>query len=202
MTDQFKERLLVALKEEVAAREPARPVRSHRRKFMLAGALAAVAVAAGVVGVPSLTEDPAYAVDREPDGTIRIQLAWDLEPEDTERIEDRLEFFGVPSVVDLLGTGQDCARPRGVFVGGGADADGNIGGPDGLVIEESWWDEEAGLPHIDWRIDPDLIGDGQSLLVELHYERSGDAQLFYGSAWVMEGTADPCVIVPGGAFGE
>ncbi|GIG69514.1 hypothetical protein [Phytomonospora endophytica] len=192
MADPFKERLLVALKEEVASREPARPARSHRRKYALAAGFAAVVAGAAIVGVPMLGEDPAYAVEREPDGTIKVKAGFDIEPADAAAIQRKLEFFGVPAVVDLLRGGEDCAGPRGAYVG---DEDGSP--PDGFITQTDSGFDDDDWSHWNYRIDPSRLEPGQTLVWEIHTHGEGDSKGVTGDVWIVEGPVRPCEIVPG-----
>lgn len=193
MKDTFQENLLVAIREEVETRE-ARPVRSHRRKWMYAAAATAVAAGVGVVGVPMLSAGPAYAVDREPDGSIRVHVTEDLDHDDLDALEAKLRFFGVNAEVDWLGNGEDCAEPRAAYVG---DPDM---GPAGLF--ESVPAKAPQDDGWDWIIHPEFVGEGRTLVWEVQVARGEEWAFIKSDIRVAVGPVAPCEIVPGPVTGD
>jgi len=185
MKDTFQENLLVAMREEVETRE-ARPVRSHRRKWTVAAAATAMAAGVGVVGVPMLGEAPAYAVDREPDGSIRVHVTEAVDRADLDALEAKLRFFGLSAEVDWLGNGQDCAEPRADYVG---DPDLGPGALfQSLPGEDDGWD---------WLIHPEYIASGQTLVWEVQVARGDEWAVIKSDVRVAEGSVAPCEIVSG-----
>ncbi|WP_329086318.1 MULTISPECIES: hypothetical protein [unclassified Streptosporangium] len=95
------------------ARTPGLPGLSGRR-LALGGAVAVMAVVASLVA-PTLIGSavPAYAVIKNPDGTITIEFRDRFYIKDFhKRLQEDLRAFGVPTVVDLLPTGKMCKEPR------------------------------------------------------------------------------------------
>ncbi|GLZ80294.1 hypothetical protein Afil01_51010 [Actinorhabdospora filicis] len=190
MTDPFQEKLLTALKEDIASRDavPAAP-RSHRRRWLLGAGLATAALA-GVtaVALPQVGGGAAYAVEREPDGSIKIALdKWALTPADIEGFENKLESYGVPAEVDWLDNGQGCAHPRGNEVG------------DPFTPPGPLWAVEPGEDGEDdfWRIRPEYLRPGQTLVWELQVIHLDGGTTLSNKITVVEGPVAPCVIVPG-----
>ncbi|WP_149824614.1 hypothetical protein [Streptomyces tailanensis] len=120
MNTTFEERLLAELKREVVLRAaeapaPRRVVTSRRVGLALAACGAAAAV---VVALPGSGTTPAYAVEKNADGTVTLTLN-DL---NISRAEQRnlvraLEKAGVHTqVTELPGTTR-CAEPRGEQTG-------------------------------------------------------------------------------------
>jgi hypothetical protein len=119
----FEEHLLAQLKNVVATRAvdsavpmTGRSTRRPRRRLVLAGgAVIAVAAVAAVAG-PSmfgLHTSAAYAVERDPDGSIRVSIYDYRNPKGLQR---RIEAFGVKAAVDYLPAGMTCQEPRADFV--------------------------------------------------------------------------------------
>ncbi|WP_117214823.1 hypothetical protein [Allorhizocola rhizosphaerae] len=101
----FEERLLTELKKVVAEREPA-PART-RFAWRLALVPAAVVAVTAMVLVPH--DAPAYAVQRQPDDTIRVEIT---RLDDASGLKRSLERAGIPAVVDYLPPGKTCKKPR------------------------------------------------------------------------------------------
>jgi hypothetical protein len=95
------------------ARTPGLPGLSGRR-LALGGAVAVTAVVVSLVA-PTLigSEAPAYAVIKNPDGTITIEFRDRFYIEDfSKRLQEDLRASGVPTVVDFLPTGKMCKESR------------------------------------------------------------------------------------------
>jgi hypothetical protein len=122
-THNFEERLLAELERVVATRAAdgtspasARSTRSPRRRLVLVGgAVVAVAAVGAAVADPELfgLGTPAYAVARDPDGSIRVSVYDFRDPKGLQR---RIEAFGVKAAVDYLPAGMTCQEPRADFV--------------------------------------------------------------------------------------
>lgn len=99
----FEERILLELKAEIAA-QAARRRRARAARRLVAGAAVTGLAAAAAVGVPLLTgtEPPAYALSRNPDGSIRVQIN---EFRDPGRLEADLARHGVSADVTYLEPG-------------------------------------------------------------------------------------------------
>ncbi|GLH99986.1 hypothetical protein [Phytohabitans aurantiacus] len=119
----YEERLLAELRGVVAERAtstaaPVRTFRASRPRARFAvglGAAAALAIAAGIGG-PALLgagDGPAFAADKDPDGSIRIYIR---EYSDPKGLQERLRQLGVDAVVDYVPNGKQCREPRATYV--------------------------------------------------------------------------------------
>lgn len=105
----FEERLLVELRNTMMAEPVERG--GHRRRFVLAGGIAAVALAAAVTaGVVSLSAgtQPAYAVTKSADGSVTVEID---SLTDAAGLQAKLEAVGVKAVVEYLPAGKMCKQP-------------------------------------------------------------------------------------------
>lgn len=87
-----------------------------RKRF--AWGLAAAAIAAGVtVAMPDgPTTTPAYAVEKNADGTLTVSvrdLDWHGDPEQFERLAKKIRAAGFTAIVDKVPPGKRCALDRG-----------------------------------------------------------------------------------------
>ena len=107
----FEERLLVELRDVVAA-EPIESGRRRRspRRLALAGGLAAVVAAAAIGGVLFLSAgtQAAYAVTKNADGSVTVEID---SLTDAAGLEAKLQAAGVPAVVEYLPVGKMCRQP-------------------------------------------------------------------------------------------
>lgn len=111
----FENRLLLELRALVAeapAGTPAVASSSRRRQprlAVLAGAVAVVAVSAAA-GIPLLSggTTPAYAVSRNQDGSVTVEVA---SLKDAAGLEQKLREAGIPAVVQYLPPGKACEQP-------------------------------------------------------------------------------------------
>lgn len=114
----FEERLLVELKRVVAEGQgttvPEKAGRGRRRGWKPGLALAGGALALGIAGIFLLPMglvgkgSPAYAVTRQSDGTIRVEIR---EFEDPDGLRRRLAEEGITVHIDYLPEGKMCDRP-------------------------------------------------------------------------------------------
>lgn len=189
MTDRnkFEERLLTELRQ-VAAERPEPAVERTRWKpatFALGGGTLAVAVAAVAVVIiagSGGTTTSAYAVERETDGSVTVEIS---SLEDADGLEAELNDVGIPAEVDYrpaetipCGPGAELPRtaaPEAVELT--RDADGNVEvrkagePPAGVVPAEAVPAGAKGItvksvkarPATAVRIEPGAIKDGQKL---------------------------------------
>ncbi|WP_283139827.1 hypothetical protein [Rhizohabitans arisaemae] len=110
----FEEQVLMDLKVEFAARAERR--RRTVRRVFVGAAVAGLAAAAAIV-VPLLTgmQSPAYAVTKDTDGTISVQIK---EFKGADKLELDLAKMGVPADITYLKPGKGCQKDRGQLVGG------------------------------------------------------------------------------------
>jgi len=117
----FEDRLLVELRNMVEREPVERGRRLPRRRFALAGGLAAVAAAAAIAGVLVLSAgtQAAYAVTKNADGTVTVEID---SITDAAGLQAKLQAAGVNAVVEYLPEGKMCAQPW--FTPAGAAAHG------------------------------------------------------------------------------
>jgi hypothetical protein len=188
-----EERLLVELKAIVAARAAeAAPAgatvhapRRYRRGLVLA--LAAVAALAAALAVlPGLLADnhPAFAAEREPDGSIRIQI-WEYW--NAKGLGARLRSLGVNAVVDVIPNGQRCRQPRAAQQD---PASGRV-----LQAAEPRHDEMGAFI-----LHPELIKPGETFVLEITVTgdpRPGHNASMYSTDYIAIGPVAPCDPVSG-----
>lgn len=150
----YEQRLLTELRGVVAEQPATAPARVRPRRRLAAGLAAAAALAvAGAVGAPVLLgagDQPAYAAEREPDGSIRILIR---EFRDAKGLQARLRQLGVAAVVDYAPYGKQCREPRATY----------------LPYDKMPRDLLPHLPTKDGeerhlKLRPDLIGAGQTFV--------------------------------------
>ncbi|MEU7895456.1 hypothetical protein AB0B45_21695 [Nonomuraea sp. NPDC049152] len=186
----FEEYLLMELKAEIVARRERRR-RAGRR--LLAGAAVAGLAAAAAIAVPLLTgsETRAYAVTRNADGTIRVEVN---EFRDADKLEKDLEAMGVVAAIDYVKPGKKCQRDRGTPVDGGK----------GKTFEE--WQKSVSYKAAHPReagvdIDPKYVAKGNTLVMEFtenEDQTSGPEKpraLWRFKAMVVTGAVKPCAAV-------
>ncbi|MFC4111718.1 hypothetical protein [Nonomuraea zeae] len=176
---RFEEQLLTDLKNEMNARNE----RSRRvgRRLLTGAAVAGLAAVAGVA-VPLLTgSEPAYAVSKNANGTVTVELK---EFRDADQLEQDLKDMGVTADVTYLKPYTKCQSDRGTLVGGGYDT------------PEEWREsvhyKVARPGPKSFVIDPRYVGKGQTVVLEFTENPKGPikAQL---NASVIEGSVKPCV---------
>ncbi|MEV5708788.1 hypothetical protein [Actinoallomurus sp. NPDC052274] len=190
----FEDRLLMELKNVVAARVPAegerRPARqpTFRRRWGMAGV--AVLAAAGVaVGLPiALGENgtKANAVEREPDGSIRIYVRDFRHPEVIER---KLRDFGVKSNVTFLPEGKNCKEPRAALM---RDDD-----PRRSYLLQ-WADNAPTGADQYLRLAAKAIKPDETFVFTLWYAEQGETAASTSVGDLATGPVRPCQVVSGG----
>ncbi|MEV4218973.1 hypothetical protein [Nonomuraea sp. NPDC049725] len=185
---RFEEQILMELKAEMTARAE----RRHRtRRRLFTGAAVAGLAAVTAIAVPLLTgsEQPAYAVAENADGTINVQLN---EFRDADKLERDLERMKVPADITYLKPGKSCEGNRGKIVGGASPEE----------WEGSASDKAVRLrPGKGLTIDPRHVGTGQTLVMAFTERNDGAAEAakpavqWQLAAYVVEGPVKPCVVV-------
>ncbi|MFJ2030521.1 hypothetical protein [Streptosporangium sp. NPDC087985] len=183
----FEERILMELKAEITARAERRR-RTGRRLFT--GAAVAGLAAAAAIAVPLLTgsEQSAYAVTKNADGTINVKLN---EFRDADKLEQDLKRMGVFADITYLKPGKSCKGNRGEIVGGGSPEE----------WKDSASDKAARLRLTGLEIDPRYVGKGQTLVMTFSENKdrtSGPKKPgveWTFSAYVVNGQVKPCVVV-------
>ncbi|WP_248965928.1 hypothetical protein [Sphaerisporangium perillae] len=181
----FEEQLLMDLKAEFTARENRRR-RAGRRVFL--GVAAGIAAAAAIaVPLVTGTESPAYAVSKNDDGTISVQVN---EFKDADKLEQDLKKMGVTADVTYLKLKKTCAMDRGTLVGGTPK-----------TIQE--WGDSIHHKVVDVNgekveIQPQYIGKGQTLVMEIAESGrvpEGPRALLRFRGLLVEGQVKPCTVI-------
>ncbi|MDN3352080.1 hypothetical protein [Actinomadura sp. DC4] len=188
----FEEHLLTELRHVVAARPADEPApmpgpatRRPRRRLVLAGGAVIVATAAVTVADPSLLgmhTSPAYAVERDPDGSIRISINDYRDPKGLQR---RIDSFGVKAAVDYLPAGMTCQDSRADFVPPGRM-------PRAMVD----WAPLGGKDHY-FKIHPEYIRPGQTFVYTVQVSTSPHHRGQRAAIRLANGPVAPCDPVPG-----
>jgi hypothetical protein len=188
----FEEHLLTELRHVVAARpadEPAsmtRPAsRRPRRRLVLAGGAVIVATAAVTVADPSLFgmhASPAYAVERDPDGSIRISI---YDYRDPKGLQQRIDSFGVTAAVDYLPAGMTCQDSRADFVP-----------PNRMPREMVDWAPLSSKDHY-FKVHPQYIKPDQTFVYTVQISTNAHHRGQRAAIRLANGPVAPCNPVPG-----
>ncbi|MER7503046.1 hypothetical protein AB0L05_08015 [Nonomuraea pusilla] len=181
---RFDEQLLMDLKAEIKDRVERRG-RLTRRLY--AGSAVALLATAAAFAVPLLTgtESPAYAVSKNADGTVRVEIN---EFKDADRLERDLGAAGVRADISYLPPGKECKEGRGKTVGRVVAL-----GPDSGAVSRM---RDGGLD-----IDPRLIGEDETLVLvfagndEETAETKKRKVLWSLTARMITGQVGPCVAI-------
>ncbi|WP_052424111.1 hypothetical protein [Nonomuraea candida] len=178
----FKDKLLLELRAE-ATKVTWEPVPAHpSRRYVLAGAgLVVVAAAAMVVtSMPLLPSTPAFAVEKNSDGTVTVRIHELIE---SEELEKRLAEAGVKAVIDYLPDGQQCQMDRGEIVPAPVNP------------------LQRTADYGTWLIDPKSLAPDETLLIRMSFKDNDPAKGFGGGVGKIRGPVAPCVPVPMGTRG-
>jgi hypothetical protein len=212
-TTSFEDRLLAELRQVVAANPrpttvaSGRPAlaRRWRRPLMVAGGLAAAAVAsATVIGFGEDGGATAWAVTPNDDGTVTVVI---YSLSDADGLERQLRDAGVPADVKYLPPGKKCADPApgaphpgefGWTTARGGEGEGLPTG--GVAGEAPWGAMETGTDDdgsIAFTINP--VPEGQNLAITTQArQHEADGLVLEESAVRVEyfqGDQSPCVVV-------
>jgi hypothetical protein len=119
----FEDRLLVELRAIVAARPAPEAIRSQparrvpRARLTVAAAAVAATVAGVLVAAGGNGTAPAYAVEKQADGNVTVEIR---SLRDAAGLEQKLRAAGIAAVVDYTPVGKMCREPRGRPAGGAA----------------------------------------------------------------------------------
>lgn len=136
---------------------------------MLAGAGVAYAV---------LRPSPAYAVERDPDGSVRVYIHDYRDPEGLQR---RLATFGIRAAVNYLPAGTACREPRADYVP-----------PEQMPRALVDWSTLGTEQHF-FKLYPQYIGPGQTLVYTVEVAEHGQR----AAIRLANGPVAPCTPVPG-----
>jgi hypothetical protein len=201
----FEDRLLAELKAEVAVRAARRPKPVRRwtgRWYRLAGAAVAMIVTATVVPLALGSQPAAYAVTRNPDGSITVTIK---EFRAAGRLEKELADDGARTDITYLPQHMRCAGDsRGVVVFPPQPTHPPKPPRHPLKMSAlpkayrdmfmhdplTWAQPPPGNPNV-FKIFPQRIGRGRTLVLEL--AESHRTRLWKLSSYVVSGPVKPCV---------
>lgn len=187
-TKTFEDRLLDELKRELVlhANGPvAAPVPVYRRVTVRRaawGLAACGALAATAILVPgSPAESPAYAVERQPDGTVTVD---GTEFKDPKQLEHDLRAAGLNATVTRFLDGKDCSR--GGLAGSAADRERNaiMDAVNKASQKAVTWADGPGVHLV---INPSKLTKGQSLQVDISTSTSDGVVAKDGTTTEFEG---------------
>jgi hypothetical protein len=163
------------LREAPAPRGRRRP---WRRPVVLIPALtAATALAVGLSVTAGQT--PAYAVTRNADGTITIEIhRWN----DAKKLQTDLRAMGVSIVVDFVPGGKRCRPPRITDPAPREQYRHTL-----LTFVENHRVSEGFVT----RLDPSAIKPGQTAVIEYYHPGNGGTAF---NGWIANGPVAPCVL--------
>ncbi|MEO3808832.1 hypothetical protein ABGB17_07495 [Sphaerisporangium sp. B11E5] len=200
----FEDKLLVELKAEMAERATREAARGPRRFVTPLRLGAAAALAAVAVSVPLVLGGgaAAYAVTRNPDGTLTVTVK---ELQDAKGLQATLNAQGVRSDVTYTPRDKKCAPGR--FV----SADHAYGSPDprNMTAEqlrewgrpEHWRSKRTVIPVSQgkYKISPNLMRSGETLVLEFRLGNDPRVGWSLGAYLAKPGSpVRPCVLVDEG----
>ncbi|MER5624710.1 hypothetical protein ABT061_27125 [Streptosporangium sp. NPDC002544] len=151
-----------------------------RRPAFLVPALAAAAALAVAVPVFVSGGSPAYAVARNPDGTIHITIN---EAKNPEGLQASLRGMGLNAVVDYIPTGKKCSpQPRSQSFLSNQEAPLSV------------WPAPEGQ-EVGFTIDPRVVKDGQTAVLEFSVSESSAGMIAGIWARVSDGPVADCELV-------
>jgi hypothetical protein len=178
----FEDRLLAELRHVVATRVASEAIRGPRRRraprvLLGSAASAAVAGAALLVAVGGGGVAPAFAVDRQPDGSVTVTIN---RLSDSAGLQSQLRAAGIAAVVDYTPLGKTCREPRGSHP---ASVQGRA---HGSVLRSTATGGAASFT-----ISRSMVAPGQTLVIMT----SGGAGLSSVGMEVAQGPVSPCQLV-------
>jgi hypothetical protein len=200
----FEERLLMELKTEMAERAAREPARRSRRVVTRSRLVAAAAVAAAAVAVPLVLGGgaAAYAVAKDPDGTLIVTIN---ELKDPEGFQAALNAQGVKADVTYTPRDKKCAPGR--FVG--ADYGYDSPNPKNMTAEqrkefyrpEHWRSRDVTRPIAmgTYRISPNFMRPGETLVLEFRLGNDPRVGWSLGTYLAKAGSSvRPCTLIDEG----
>ncbi|GAA1706430.1 hypothetical protein GCM10009765_64840 [Fodinicola feengrottensis] len=147
MKNTYEERLLTELRQIVAENATPGPARRFGWKpRLVVGGVAAALIAVGAVAVIETTATPAFAVDKNNDGSVSVTIN---KLSDAEGLQRQLIAAGVPTVAKYLPLGKKCSddwyRPA----------------PSGSMYTSMRIDQD----HVTFTIGRYQLGKGQTLVI-------------------------------------
>ncbi|GAA2329586.1 hypothetical protein [Dactylosporangium salmoneum] len=173
----FEDRLLDELRPMVAQ---ARPRPAPRRRLALGGVAVAGLAAVAATGTAVLHDGPAFAVERDPDGAVRVSI---FDYRDPDGLRQRLAAFGVRAAVDFLPPGKVCREPRADYVP-----------RDRMPLAMVDFSPLDGNQNY-FRVHPEYLGPEQTFVYAVQVDRDHHEQRFM--IRVANGPVAPCTQVPG-----
>lgn len=200
MKTTFEDRLLAELQGEIERREADSSLPAARRRVFTGRRLALAAAACAVAGlavvlVPgSPTDSPAYAVERNDDGSVTLTLD-DLGLSDHAQRElaERLRTDGIHVDIQNLDSDHQCRRPRGESIPGNFDLEAALSGGSKppQKVEDPKQEARALASRLGaWKI---TLHRGDTLAFE-NYD-SGSAYVLTTNFYAVKGAIEPCAQV-------
>jgi hypothetical protein len=124
----------------------------------------------------------AYAVDRDPDGSIRVSV---YDYRDPKGLQRRIEAFGVKAAVDYLPAGMTCREPRADFVP-----------PDQMPRAMVDWAPLGSKDHY-FKVHPQYIGPDQTFVYTVQLSTNKHDRSQRAAIRLANGPVAPCTPVPG-----
>ncbi|MFI6737061.1 hypothetical protein ACIBI9_29395 [Nonomuraea sp. NPDC050451] len=128
-----------------------------------------------VTAMPLLPSTPAFAVEKNPDGTVTVRIH---ELAKSKELENKLAEAGVKAVIDYLPDGQNCQLDRGETVPAPVDP-----------LQDT---EEDGT----FLIDPKSLEPDETLVIVMHFKHNDPSKGFGGGVGIVRGPVAPCVPEP------
>jgi hypothetical protein len=195
----FEDRLLAELQGEIERREAA-PAPVVRRRIVTGRRLTLVAAACAVAGlavvlVPgSPADSPAYAVERNGDGSVTLTLAdMSLTLDAQQELAERLRADGIHVDIQNLDGDHKCRRPRGESVPGSFDLESAL--TRGSKSPEKVEDVEREARDIASRLDSWKITLHRDDTLAFENYDFGSKQVRAVSFYAVKGAIEPCVQV-------
>ncbi|WP_436533728.1 hypothetical protein [Actinoplanes sp. HUAS TT8] len=152
--------------------------RTRERRVGKPALAAATIVAAVAALVPLLHTAPAYAVERDPDGSIRVTIR---QYTDAAGLQKRIESFGVKAAVDFLPARMVCQGPRADFVA-----------PEKMPLGMVDWSTLSEPDHY-FKVHPEYIGPGQTFVYAAQVNKGSTK----AAIRLADGPVGPCLPIPG-----
>lgn len=207
ISDRFEDRLMTQLRLVVADNSsPAIPLsvttpRRVRLSWSLASAGTAVAAAAAAIVITAgSSTSPAYAVARQPNGMVTVQIH-DLS--DASGLQSALRADGVPAVVDYRQASAGCALPpngtaqTATASGGQAGQSGSYAevqaGPGGIVGQLHGQVEVSQDGSVRFSIDTSKLPSGDQVWITTATGKVSSIAVVFGT---QRSPAAPCMPLP------
>jgi len=165
------------------------PAKRARLRLLRPAFLAPVATAAATLAValPALLGGgtPAYAVSKNPNGTINIEIR---EFKDPKKLQADLHDLGVNVIVDYLPPGKRCQGPRSTDLAPREQYRRSL-----LQFVEN----DRSSTGFSTRLDPSVIRTGQTAFIEYAKLEPNSVVDAAFNGWIASGPVAPCKLISG-----